>query len=82
MYFGFRFRRLLLAGAFVFLLLSAGLGGGAAIRAAAEDPDAVSLPVLMYHSVCVNRRAGGAYVLPPEKFRADMESVLELTKTL
>ncbi len=73
MYFGFRFQKLFSAAAAAALLLCALFGGGAAIRAAVSAPDVVSLPVLMYHSVCDNRRAGGEYVLPPEKFRADME---------
>ena len=73
MYFGFRFQKLFSAAAAAALLLCALFGGGAAIRAAVSAPDGVSLPVLMYHSVCDNRRAGGEYVLPPEQFRADME---------
>ena len=73
MFIGFRFKHAVAFFLLFLFILSAGLGGGAALRASSLKTETVRLPVLMYHSVCVNKRAGGEYVLPPEKFCADME---------
>ena len=65
----FKLPALLLIAALVF----AAFGGAAAVRTAAVPEQTVRLPILMYHSVCVNDRVRSEYVLPPERFRADME---------
>ena len=70
MVFRLRIRRpaALLSALLLFALL-----GGCARRAGAAPREEKRLPVLMYHSVCLNPRANSEYVLPPERFRADME---------
>lgn len=45
--------------------------GGAPNASASDEPR--SIPVLMYHSVCINQRIDSEYIITPEKFREDME---------
>ena len=65
--------KLLLIPALILSLLLSALLGGSALRAGTAPREETRLPILMYHSVCVNPRANSEYVLPPERFRADME---------
>jgi len=44
-----------------------------AFRAHAFDPDAVSVPILMYHSVCPDESLAGRYIVTDSTFREDME---------
>jgi peptidoglycan/xylan/chitin deacetylase (PgdA/CDA1 family) len=44
-----------------------------AFRAHAFDPDAVSVPILMYHSVCPDESLAGKYIVTDSTFREDME---------
>ena len=44
-----------------------------AYRARAFDPDAVSVPILMYHSVCPDKALAGRYIVTDDTFRSDME---------
>lgn len=72
MFIQFRAGRLAAVLAVLLLLSCAAAGSGAVLRAGTRER-AARVPVLMYHSVCVNERAGGEYVLPPAVFRADLE---------
>lgn len=65
----FRFLRFVLpalAGVLIWILFAAGTA------ADCEDTTA-AVPVLMYHSVCINKNVKSEYVLSPERFAGDME---------
>ena len=75
MYFQTHFKKIYLGIVSVFLILLTVLAAFGKNRAGHVNAYAEQrhVPVLMYHSVCLNRRVNSEYVISPEKFRADME---------
>lgn len=47
------------------------------VQCAENAAKCVRVPVIMYHSVCVNRKANSNYIVSPEVFRADTEALLK-----
>ena len=48
------------------------------VNAPAEKAEeCVEVPILMYHSVCINNKVNSEYCLPPEKFEGDLRYLSE-----
>lgn len=76
MYYQTHFKKIYLFILSAFLVVLSVLAAGSCRKKANAESPVRNVPVLMYHSVCVNRRVNSEYVLPPEKFRADMEYLI------
>lgn len=76
MYYSTNFKKTYLGIVSVFLVVLSVLAAGSCRKKVNAEIFERQIPVLMYHSVCVNRRVNSEYVLTPEKFRADMEYLI------
>ena len=81
MFIGIKIKRLAVLSAVLLFLAAAGIIISAAAVKTQRTGSAGAermLPIIMYHSVCVNPRvAGSPYVITPDKFREDMKYLCE-----